>query len=1140
MNKKFLGRVLKAELCAVVLLSAWLPTTASFAQAPSATMDFAPAPIGPRTVSTLTIVFANPDPVIPASNLAVVDNLPAGLRIATPSNASTNCVNGLLSAPEDSTSITLSDGRIGANSNCLVTVDVTGDSAGTFMNVSGDVTSSAGNGGSASADLTISADLPVFEMSFSPGSVPFGGTSAIIYSIENTRPTTPLQSLSFRNVLPAGMVVASPTNVKSTCDTTLGPPITAQPGASEIFFLVGILTGGASCITSVDVTASVAGAIGNTTEPLMFFDGGDRSTGKASALLDVTVEQLNLSGFFSGDPVPPGESLSLDFTIDNLNRDQAASDIAFVNDLDATLGGFVALGLPMNDMCGAGSTISGTSSISLTGGSLPAQGACSFTVPVQVPGDAAPGIYSNASSEVTAEIDGRTVTGSRAMDSFEVSEAPLLKKRFLTNPLAAGQTTALEFTITNVSASNAATAIGFVDNLDQFIPGIEVADLPAAGFCGAGSTLVVGFLGEDRALIMTGGSLPPGETCTFDVTLDIPLGVPSNRYLNRTEPITATVDGSVATGKSAEAELTFVPAPLLRKSFAAPRVGPGDSVVLEFDLSYGENAPGEASDISFEDDLEATLTGLVATGLPMNDVCGAGSQLDGNSLLTLTGGTLAPESRCTFSVTLDVPDDAPTGQYRNTTSDVAATAFGLSVLSAPATAELEVTSVVLEKEFVEDPIFAGDTATLRFTITNSDAVEAATNMVFTDNLNDVLPGLVPTGLPLSDVCGAGSLITLAGANLLIFQGGSVAAGDSCSFDVSLQVPANAVANSYNNTTSQFSFTLGAATGAIAGAHDVLTISEPLAFAKAFDVDVVAPGETVSLEFTITNAHPDHPAEQLSFTDDLGQAPDGLQAIGLPVSDVCGAGSMLAGTDVITLTAGTVAPDSSCTFSVELQVPSDVATGTSISNVSSELTGTVNGFPRTAPPARDEVEVNLMTLSKRFESSAEQGTSTTLTFIIENLNSASMATGVSFADDLDAVLSGLVATGTPVDDVCGAGSVLDGSSVLTLRGGTIDPGASCTFGVTVEVPTAADPGDYENVTSALSTDQGVVADPATATLTVDPRSITDGGVDGGTDGGTDGGGSGGCGCRTTAANDTPIWLLTCALFVLWRRRLRRGQ
>jgi hypothetical protein len=1113
MKKIILGKVLNAELYAVVLLSAWLLPTASFAQAPSATMDFAPASIGQRTVSTLTIAFTNPDPVTPASDLAVVDNLPAGVRIATPSNASTDCVNGILSAPQGGATITLSDGRIGANGTCAVLVDVTGDLPGDFLNVSGDVTSSEGNGGSASAQLAISA-------------------------VENSLPTIPLQSVSFRNVLPQGMVVASPANVSTTCDTSLGPPLTAQPGATEIFFRVFSLNGGASCTASIDVTASIAGALGNTTDPLTFFETADRMSGKASAVLDVTVEQLNLTGFFSGDPVPPGGSLFLDFTINNFNRDHGASDIAFVNDLDATLGGLVAVGLPMNDVCGAGSTISGTGSISLTGGTLPPEGACAFTVQLQVPESSAPDIYTNTSSEVTAEIDGRTVNGSRAIDSFEVSEAPILDKRFLTDPVAAGQSTTLEFTITNVSASNTATGIGFADKLDQFIPGVEIANLPPIGFCGPGSTLALGILGEDRALIMTGGSLPPGGACTFEATLDIPLGTPSNRYMNTTEPITATVDASAVTGKPAEAELMFVSAPRLRKSFSAARVAPGDSVVLEFDLSYGENAPGEASGISFEDDLEAMLPGLVAIGLPVNDVCGTGSRLDGTSLLTFTGGTLAPQDQCTFSVTLNVPSDAQTAQYGNTTSDVAATAFGLSVLSASATADLEVTSVVLEKEFVEDPIFAGDTITLRFIVTNSSASELATNMVFTDNLNDVLPGLVATGLPQMDVCGSGSRIE--GTNFLIFTGGSVPASDSCSFDVSVEVPANAVVNSYNNTTSQFSFNLDGAPSIIGGANDALTISEPLAFAKAFGADVVAPGDTVSLEFTIANAHPDHSAEQLSFADDLGAALDGLVATGLPAANVCGAGSMLAGTDVITLTDGTVAPDSSCTFSVELQLPADVATGTSVTNVTSELTGMINGFPRMAPPARDSMEVNLMTLSKQFESSAEQGGSTTLTFVIENLNSTSMATGVGFSDDLDAVLSGLIATGTPIDDVCGAGSVLDGTSVLTLRDGNIDPGASCTFGVTVQVPTAADPGDYENVTSALSTDQGIVGDPATATLTVDPRSITDGGIDGGVDGGTDGGGGGGCGCRTTTANDTPIWLLTCALFVLWRRRVRRWQ
>ena len=1033
MNDKFLCGVSKAELCTVVLLGVWLLAAAAFAQPPSATMGFAPDSVGERTVSTLTIAFVNSDAVIPASNLAIVDNLPAGLRIATPSNASTDCVNGILSAPDGATTITLSNGRIGAKSSCVVVVDVTGDSPGDFVNVSGDVTSSAGNGGNASAQLSISANLPIFEMSFSPSSVPLGGTSTMTYSIENSLPTTPLQSVTFRNVLPQGMVVASPANVSTTCSGMFGPPlITAQPGTSEIVFFLSALDGGVSCAASVDVTASIAGALGNTTEPLMFSDPTARVSGKASAVLDVTVEQLNLSGFFSGDPVAPGESLFLDFTIANLNRDHAASAVAFINDLDATLGGLVALGLPMNDVCGAGSTISGTDSISLTGATLPAEGTCTFTVQVRVPGSTAPGIYTNTSSEVTAQIDGRTVTGSRAIDSFEISEAPTLQKRFLTDPVPAGQSTTLEFTITNVSASNTATDIGFADNLDQFIPGIEVTNLPPVGDCGPGSTLAVGNLGEDRALLMTGGSLSPGGSCTLEVTLDIPLGVPSNRYLNTTEPITATVDGSAVTGRPAEAELTFVAAPSLRKSFSEARVGPDDTVTLELELTYGENATGEATEISFEDDLGAMLPGLVATGLPMNDVCGSGSRLDGTSILSFTGGTLAANTQCTLSVTLDVPAAAETGQYSNTTSEVSAMAGGLSVLSAPATADLEVTSVVLAKQFVEDPIFAGDMVTLRFTVTNSDPSETATDMLFTDNLSDVLPGMTAVGLPMSDVCGAGSQIQ--GTNFLIFTGGSVAADSSCSFDISIPIPVDAVANSYGNVTSQFSFSLGGTGRVIRGASAALTISEPLSFTKAFDADVIGPGDTVNLDFTIGNAHPSLTADQLAFSDDLSAALSGLEALGLPATDVCGAGSMLTGTDVLTLTGGTLAAESSCTFSVELQLPEDVATGTSVANVTSELTGMINGFPRTAPPARDEIEVNLMTLAKQFEDSAEPGGSTTLTFVIENLNSTSMATGVGFTDDLDAVLSGLTATGTPLEDVCGAGSVLDGSAVLALRGG----------------------------------------------------------------------------------------------------------
>jgi MYXO-CTERM domain-containing protein len=1134
MSKRILGKVLKGVLFGVILGSAWLTEAGSFAQPPSATMSFAPGSIGEGTVSTLTISFTNPDPVTPASDLSVVNNLPAGLRIATPSNASTDCVNGILSAPDGEATISLSNGRIGTNGTCEVLLDVTGDTAGDYMNVSGDVTSSAGNGGPANATLSISATLPGFEMAFSPGVVPIGGTSTVTYSMTNKLPSTSLQNLFFRNVLPAGMVVATPPNVSTTCDTTFGPPLTAEAGGSEINFILFVMSGGASCTASVDVTTSIAGVIGNTTTPLSFDAPGNQESGKASAVLDVRVEPLNLSGFFSGDPVPPGATLSLDFAISNLNRDHGASAIRFDNNLDAALTGLVAVGLPMNDVCGSGSTLSGTGLIGLSGGSLPAGGTCTFSVQVEVPSAAAAGMYTNTSTAVMADVDGRPGIGNHATDSFEVNEAPSLSKRFLDDPLPAGQLTTMEFTIENVSASNAATDIGFVDDLNQFIPGTEVLDIPAEGFCGAGSRLDFFSSPDDSELIMTGGSLAPEASCTFGVTVDVPLGTPSNTYVNTTEPITATVAGSSVTGHPAAAGLTFIAAPSLRKWFSEPRVAPGGTVTLELELRYGENAPNQATEVSFDDDLQAMMPNLVATGLPMNDVCGPGSRLDGTSILTLTGGTLGPQEQCSMSVTLNVPGDAQTGQYLNTTSDVSATAAGLSVLSAAATADLEVTSVVLEKQFVEEPVFAGDVVTLRFTVTNSDPTDPASSMLFTDNLDDTLDGMAAVGLPVANVCGAGSRIE--GTSSLIFTGGNVPGGGSCSFDVSVQVPPNAAASSYNNNTSGFSFDFAGETRLIEGAHDTLTISEPLSFAKAFDVDVVAPGETVSLEFTIGNAHSSQVADQLAFTDDLGAALEGLEAVGLPAADVCGEGSMLTGTDVLTLSGGALAAESSCTFSVELQVPNDVATGTSVRNVSTELSGMIDGFERKAPPAQDQLAVNLMTLSKSFDSSAEPGDSTTLSFVIENLNSTSAAQGVSFTDDLDAVLSGLVAAGTPIEDVCGAGSVLDGSSVLTLRGGNLEPGASCTFSVAVEVPSTAEPGDYVNITSVLSNAQGVVGDPGTATLTVNPRSDMDGGVDGGADGGTGGGSGGGCGCRTTTAGDTPVWLLAFALFALWRRRV----
>ena len=65
-------------------------------------------------------------------------------------------------------------------------------------------------------------------------------------------------------------------------------------------------------------------------------------------------------------------------------------------------------------------------------------------------------------------------------------------------------------------------------------------------------------------------------------------------------------------------------------------------------------------------------------------------------------------------------------------------------------------------------------------------------------------------------------------------------------------------------------------------------------------------------------------------------------------------------------------------------------------------------------------------------------------------SISGVTEVSFADDLDAVLPGLVDSGLPASDVCGPGSALSGTSLLELSNASLGAGESCSFGVTLQV------------------------------------------------------------------------------------------
>ena len=1099
----------KASLALGLLAVAlWLSGTALSAQVQnlvSFSKTFNPGTTGPGSVSTLTFEVGSEEPA-PVTDLAFTDTLPAPLTLASPAFVSNTC-GGTLTAPEGGTTITLSGGAVGASSSCQITVDVTGTTLGAHQNVSGDLTSSAGNSGPAVATLTITADRPGFSKSFSPDMVQLGETTTLTFTLDNTANGGAVDSLEFTDTLPPGLIVASPANAGTDCPLNASGAFAAAPGGSTITYQSGFvaplptLAAGASCTLSVDVTATAVGRLDNRTSDLTSSAG---NSGKASDSLTVAVDELALIKSFVDDPVPPGGFATLEFSITNLNRDQTATGVTFTDDLDATLSGLVAVPPLPADPCGAGSTLSGTSLLTLTGGTLGPGETCTFQVTLQVPAGASPGSFPNTTSSVTGTVGGGSVTGSPATDTLEIRLVPVVTKEFIDDPVGSGGTVTLRFTLVNTSSTSALTDIAFTDDLGAVIPGLAAKGLvsgqaadPRPDVCGVGSELSVfdppdiGPIvtpADPTRLIFTGGSLTTagsaGDSCSFDVVLDVPTGVPGGLYFNTTSEVTATGDDTTQTGPPATDTLTVVGAPRLVKEFTDDPVDPGGTVTLQFTLGHDEFAPGDATDFAFTDDLDAALSGLVATGLPQNDVCGAGSSISGTSSLSFTGGTLAPGESCTISVTLQVPLDAPPGFHTNTTSAVTATVAGAATTGNAATEDLLVSGVELTKQFLGDPVLPGSTVILRFTITNDNPDFEATGISFTDNLDDVISGLSATGLPQNDICGMDS--SISGTTNLSFVGGSLAAGAFCTFDVTAQVPVGTVSDTYFNVTGPLTATLDGQVLTFGNAvDDLLVDANLLDLAKEFTDDPASPGGTVTLEFTLTNLSATETITDIAFTDDLDAALAGLVSESGTQMDVCGTGSQLAGMSVLSFAGGTLAPGETCTFSATLRLPDVIAGGGAVTNVTSAPAGTAGGLPVEGPAASDELVINLLAFFKAFEGPTAATGTAVLTFTLENLSATTAAADLGFTDDLDAVVPGLVATGTPQSGICDVGSQITGTSLLTFSGGSLAPATSCTFGVTLAVPADAAPGSFLNTTSALRTAGLVVAAPATASLEIEP-------------------------------------------------------
>ncbi len=741
----------------------------------SVSMSFAPSTIDQGRVSRLTYVLRN-GAAVAAASVSLSDSLPAGVVVADPPDAQTNCAGGTLTAAAGGTTVGYSDGSLAADASCTIAVDVTSTTVGSYPNDTESVTSSLGDSIAAEATLTVdaadAADAPRFAKMFDPDMVDPGGISRLTYMIDNAVNAIEVGSLAFTDAFRSGLAVAPVPNLDNRCRGV----VMVYPGDSDVILNGGAVAAGQICTISVDVVASRAGELTSTSGELTS-DLPDAAPG-ASATLTVNEGLLSVSMSFEPTAIGQGGVSRLTYVLRN-GAAVAAADVALLDRLPAD----VVLAPELNADNGCGGFLSarpGGGRVSYSRGLLAAGATCTIAVDVT---SAVAGSHPNGTERATSSLGASTV--AEATLTVEAAAAPGFARVFSPDTIPQGGETEIVFTVDNGANTIAMTGMAFDDSLPS---GVSVADTPGAGnSCGGTFSPVAGA----TTLGFSDGTLAAGARCEIRVTV---------RATGAGTLTGSAVDltSSIATATTAEATLTVASAvaPDFAKTFSPATVDPGEVSTLTYRIDNTANAI-EVGSLTFTDDFP---DGLAVAPEPNADNSCGGTFAPAASATSLvfSGGLVAAGGTCTLAVDVQaLVAGTLTGTSGDLTSD-------LPVATPGASASLMVNEAPLSVSMSFSPSTIGQGGVSRLTYgLNNGAPVAATSVA----LSDRLPAeVVLAGVPNAETtCAGGTLTAAAGGGDVSYSGGSLAAGGTCTIAVDVT---SAAAGSYLNGTESVTSSLG--------------------------------------------------------------------------------------------------------------------------------------------------------------------------------------------------------------------------------------------------------------------------------------------------------------------------------------------
>jgi hypothetical protein len=521
--------------------------------------------------------------------------------------------------------------------------------------------------------------------------------------------------------------------------------------------------------------------------------------------------------------------------------------------------------------------------------------------------------------------------------------------------------------------------------------------------------------------------------------------------------------------------------PIPSKAFTPSTIVTGQIAILSFQI-VNPNPTQALSNLTLHDTLPAGL--VVATPNGLSGSCGGGmlSAGIGGNTVNLSGGTLASNSSCAYSVHVTTASPPVFGVLTNTTDVISSNETGTGGTASAILTVNPAQQPTLIKAFTPSTIVTGQITFLSFQIMNPNPA-ALTNLSLSDTLPAGLIVATPNGL--SGSCGGGMISAGIGGNTIKLSDATLSANSSCAYSVHVTTASPPVFGALVNTTAPI-FSDETGTGSTASA--TLTVNQPQqpTVIKAFTPSTIIPGQTTSLSFQIMNPNP-AALTSLSLSDTL---PAGM-VVATPngLSGSCGGGMISAapGSNTVNLAAATLPANSSCAYSVHVTTASPPVFGL-LTNTTAAIFTTETGTGGTASATLTVVRPP-PTITKAFGTATVPVNGTTsLSFTIMNPNTTAALSGIGFTDTLPGGL--IVATPNGLTGSCGGGLITAtaGSNSVSLSNAALAASGSCTFAVNI---TGIAAGAQNNTTGPISSNEsGQGGTSNTASLTVvAPPAIT---------------------------------------------------